>query len=188
MSNRGVFPFPTLGQESALAAQWFIIGRFRVEHEGVTRFSFDGIPQIYNHLRVTSVFRSTSTVPPFGPLYAQFNNDTAAVYGYQEVYAQNSSSAAAGFQENGITANIWGYGGTTATPAIVCVSDAFIPFYRNTTFPKRYTVTYAYQRTIIVSSSYWDRTDAIQSIQLSTSTAGGNSFWIGSEFILYAGF
>lgn len=185
--NRGVFPFPAFGAETMVQARKFILRHFRVEHEGITQFAFDGVPQSFNHLELVAMFRTTSTVSPSGPLYLRFNGDTGNNYGYQGVYAQNSTSTTGGgsLQENSVSYTIIGYGGTSATPAIVCVSTTWIPFYANTTFPKRFINTMAYQRTIYVISAYWDRTNAVQSLELSTSTAGGNSFTIGSEFILY---
>jgi hypothetical protein len=185
--NRGVFPFPALGAETMVQAGKFIIGRFRVEHEGVVQFAFDGVPQSFNHLELAVMFRTTSTAAPNGPLYLRFNGDTGTNYGYQTMYGQGSTSATGGgsFQENSISSVPIGYGGTTATPAIVCVSTTWIPFYANVAFPKRFVSTMAYQRTIQTISAYWDRNAPIQSLELSTSTAGGNSFWIGSEFILY---
>lgn len=150
--------------------------------------TFANIPQIYNHLYIVTMVR-TSSAGKFGDTSLSFNGDFAGNYPYETNSGENTSPKGA------YSAGWVGcYAGTTvgngATANFAAVSRCIIPMYTQTTFYKgchcqssEITGVSTDARSRMIAST-WKNTNAITSIDITDGTSG-ISFMTGSAFYLY---
>lgn len=160
---------------------------------GTTSVTFSSIPQTYKHLQIRFTYKDTSTTD-WGATSAyilyRFNSSTT---NYRKHYLiGNGSTASAGADITGTTLNVYGsYMSSNATYAnMVGVGIVDIHDYASTT--KNKTVRHiagadangsgTTNRTLTLSSGFWQDTTAITSITL---LPGDTAFATGTTFALY---
>lgn len=150
--------------------------------------TFSGISQVFNHLTIYGVGRSSKAGTGADDMRLTFNNDTGNNYAVQYVYGTGGtpSSAQSTAQANIVAAQLSTAGDVASYPSTFKID---IPFYTNTTFFKSLLTHFAYSGSGSITglgdlhgNGTWASTAAISRIDC--VVAGGN--WVsGSLLKLY---
>lgn len=151
-------------------------------------FSFTSISGAYNHLKLVILVRGNAAGVAAREIWMRFNNDSTAIYDYQEVGGQNATAfAGAGVAQTKI--RIGYMPAATATAGIAAVGEYIIPCYKSTTFQKAGNGHYSKNENSAAAnfidapvSFWWRSAVAITRIDLLPQSS---DFLAGSEAYLY---
>lgn len=148
----------------------------------VTSVTFSSIPTTYKHLQV----RVVSNVQ--NDLNFRFNGDSGANYAYHYLYANlagnNVASGSLGNTDRGYMGYVASSSSTVQASFILDIVDAFSTSKFKTTRTLSSTVPDTNtQRFVMLNSSLWRSTAAVNSISMFTNT--NSNLGIGSRFSLY---
>lgn len=159
---------------------------------GAAAITFSGIPQVYKHLQIRGIARSTRTDFAIDQLYTRFNSDSGSNYSWHWL-SGNGSAASTDAGTSATSMNL----GWFATNASASVTNAFgglvmdVLDYTNTNKYKTVRILTGndlngggspFSGTIVFASGLWQSTSAITSITFDPSSADFAQY---SSFALY---
>ena len=174
-------------QPALNATNYFSIATVTVGAGGSSSVTFSSIPSTYTHLQIRGFSKSNRSGVGQENIYYSFNSDTGANYTQHGVQGNGATTSAYGGSNNSGNNVIWSY--TCNNDAnIFGVQITDILDYANTNKYKvirslsGYDTNNATSGYVLLSSSLWQNTTAISTINL---TPAGGTFLQYSTFALY---